>query len=71
MIGAIDQATAGLQAGFERMTKAADRLAGSGAGGDLAGTMVDTLRASEDIGVNATVIRALDQMTGCLLDELA
>ena len=71
MVGAIDHGVAGLQAGFERMDKATDRIARHGAEGDLAGQIVETVRAREEVGAGLAVIRALDEMTGCLLDELA
>lgn len=71
MVGAIDQGVASLQAGFARMDKAAEKIARHGAEGDPAGQMVETVRAREEVGAGLAVIRALDQMTGCLLDELA
>ena len=71
MIGAIGSGMAGLQAGFDRMDRAADRIARDGAEGDLAGSIVDTLRAREEVGASAAVIRTADDMVGSLLDELA
>ena len=71
MIGAIAQGMAGLQAGFERMDGASARIARDGAPGDLAGQIVETMRAQEEVGVNATTIRSADDLIGSLLDELA
>ena len=71
MLGALDQAARGLDAGFERLNRAAGRIARDGAGGDLAGNMVDLLKARQDVRANVTVARTADAMIGTLLDVLA
>jgi hypothetical protein len=71
MIGGIDQGVAAMHAGFERMDKAAVQVARDGAAGDPAGQTVETLRAVQEVGAGVAVVRALDAVTGCLLDELA
>jgi hypothetical protein len=71
MVGAIDQGVASVQAGFKRMDKSADKIVRHGAEGDLAGQAIETVRAREEVGAGLAVVRALDEMTGCLLDELA
>jgi hypothetical protein len=71
MPGAIDQALGGVAAGFERLDRAAGRVACDGAGGDLAANMMDQLRARHDVGVNLAVIRTADDMIGRLIDVFA
>ena len=70
MLRAMDQALQGMQAGFDRLDKAAGRIARNGAEGDLAGDMVDLLRARHEVRANATVIRTADDTIGTLLDVL-
>lgn len=71
MIGALDHALGGLQAGFERLDQAARRIAADGAGDDLATNVVDLLQARHQVRANATVVRVADEMVGTLLDVLA
>jgi len=70
MLRAMDQALQGMQAGFDRLDKAAGRIARNGAEGDLAGDMVDLLRARHEVRANLAVIRTADDTIGTLLDVL-
>jgi hypothetical protein len=71
MLGAMDQAVQGMRAGFDRLDRAADRIARHGAEGDLAGDMVDCMRARQEVKTNAAVIRTADDTIGTLIDLLA
>jgi hypothetical protein len=71
VLGAIGQAVGGIAAGFERLDRAAGRIARDGAGGDLTATMVDQMRARHDVGANLAVIRTADDMIGRLIDVFA
>ena len=71
MVSAISQAAQGLDAGFDRLSRAADRIARNGDGDDLAGNMVDMLEARQDLRANVAVVRMADEMIGTLLDVLA
>lgn len=71
MVGAIDQGLSGIAAGFERLDKAAARVARDGADGDLAGTMIDLMKARHQVRASAAVIRTADDTIGTLLDVLA
>jgi hypothetical protein len=71
MVSAISQDAQGLDTGFDRLFQAADRIARNGAGDDLAGNMVDMLKARQDVRANVAVVRTADEMIGTLLDVLA
>jgi hypothetical protein len=71
MVNAISQAAQGLDTGFDRLARAADRIARNGAGADLAGNMVDMLKSRQDVRANVAVGRTADEMIGTLLDVLA
>jgi flagellar basal body rod protein FlgC len=71
MVSPISQAAQGLDAGFDRLTQAAGRIARNGAGDDLAGNMVDMLKARQEVRANVAVVRTADEMIGTLLDVLA
>jgi len=71
MMGPIDQGLSGIDSGFDRLDKAAGRIARDGAGGDLAGNVVDLMRARQDVGANVAVVRTADEMMGSLLDIFA
>lgn len=70
-MGAIDHGLNGIAAGFERLDKAAARVARGGAEGDLAGNMVDLMKARHQVRASAAVIRTADETIGTLLDVLA
>lgn len=70
-MGAIDQGLSGIAAGFERLDRAAARVARDGADGDLAGNMIDLMKARHQVRANAGVIRTADETIGTLLDVLA
>jgi hypothetical protein len=67
-VDAISQSLAGVNAGFARLDRAAGRIARDGGEGDLAGNVVDLLRARQDVRANVAVVRAADEMIGSLLD---
>ena len=71
MVGAIDQGLSGIAAGFERLDKAAARVARDGAEGDLAGNMIDLMKARHQVRASVAVIRTADETIGTLLDVLA
>jgi hypothetical protein len=71
MLKALDDGMRGINAGFERLDKAAGRIARDGAGGDLAGNLVDVLKARDQVRASATVIRTADETIGTLIDVLA
>jgi hypothetical protein len=71
MVGAIDQGLSGIAAGFERLDKAAARVARDGAEGDLGGNMIDLMKARHQVRVSTAVIRTADETIGTLLDVLA
>jgi hypothetical protein len=71
MVGAIDQGLSGIAAGFERLDKAAGRVARDGGEGDLAGNMIDLMKARHQVRASVAVIRTADETIGTLLDVLA
>ena len=71
MMGAIDQSLSGMRGGFDRLDASAVRIARDGAEGDLAGNVVDLMRARQDVRANAAALRTADQMIGSLLDLMA
>jgi len=71
MLGAIAEGLRGVDAGFDRMDRAAAAIAKDGAAGDLAGNMVDMMRARQDVRAGLAVIRTADETIGSLLDILA
>jgi hypothetical protein len=71
MLTALDSGMRGISAGFERLDTAAARIARDGAGGDLAGNMVDVLKARHQVRASVAVIRAADETIGTLIDVLA
>jgi flagellar hook protein FlgE len=71
MVGAIDQSLSGIRGGFDRLASSAVRIARDGAGSDLAGNVVDMMRARQDVRANAAALRTADQMIGFLLDVMA
>ena len=71
MVGAIDHSLSGIRGGFDRLASSAVRIARDGAGSDLAGHVVDMLRARQDVRANAATLRTADQMIGFLIDVMA
>ena len=71
MLGAIGQALGGINTGFDRLDKAAGRIARNGADDDLGRNMVEVMRAAQDIRANLVVIRTADATIGSLLDVMA
>jgi hypothetical protein len=71
MVGAIDHSLSGIRGGFDRLASSAVRIARDGAGSDLAGNVVDLMRARQDVRANAAALRTADQTIGSLLDVMA
>jgi hypothetical protein len=71
MLKAIDEGVQGITNGITRLNRAAERIARDGAGGDLAGNMVDVLKARHEVKANAAVVRTADETIGTLIDILA
>src|SRR6185503_12654485 len=71
MLGAIEQALKGITGSFDRLDKAAAKIARDGAGGDLAADMIDLKRAGHEARANVAAARTADEMIGTILDVLA
>jgi hypothetical protein len=71
VLGAIDHALRGINAGFERLDRAARSLAGIGPRHDPASNVVDMIRARHDVQANVAVARTADRMIGSVIDVLA
>lgn len=71
MLKAIDSSLQGINAGSDRLNRAAERVARDGAGGDITSNLVDTMKARHEVRVNATAIRVADETIGTLIDILA
>lgn len=68
---ALSSAVHGMRAGFDRLDRAAHRIARDGDSADLAGNMVALLKARHEVRANATVARAADDLVGTILDVFA
>jgi hypothetical protein len=71
MLKAIDEGLRGINTGFDRLNRAAERIARDGAGGDVAGNFVEMIKARHEVRANAKVVRAADETIGSLIDILA
>ena len=71
MLSAIDQGSKGINAGIDRLDRAADHIAREGADGGLAGTIVDLLKAKQEVRAGASVVKVADETIGTLIDVLA
>ena len=71
MLKAIDSSLQGINAGFDRLNRAAERIARDGAGGDVTGNLVDIMKARQEVRINATALRVADDTIGTLIDILA
>ena len=71
MLKAIDEGMRGINTGFERLNRAAGRIARDGAEGDVTGHLVEVMKARHEVRVNATVVRVADETIGTLIDILA
>jgi hypothetical protein len=69
--GSMEIAVSGMSAGFDLLDKAAARIGRDGASGDLNGSAIDVMRASQQVRASQAVIRIADDMIGTLLDVLA
>ncbi|NOT44431.1 MAG: hypothetical protein HOP14_07515 [Acidobacteria bacterium] len=71
MLDGVSQGLKTIETGFNRLDRAATRVARDGAQGELAGSMVDLLRARHEVAAGAAVVRTADDMIGSVLDLLA
>lgn len=71
MIGAFSSATHGIADGFDRFSRAADRISRDTELSDLAGNLVQMQQATHEIRANVAVIRAEDELVGSILDVFA
>ena len=71
MLAAIGSALTGVTAGFDRLDRAAARIARDGDGETVAGNMIDLMRAKNEVRTNLAVIKSADEMTGTILDLFA
>ena len=71
MLSAIDQGSRGIKAGIDRLDRAADHIAREGADGDLAGNIVDLLKAKQEVRAGVSVVKVADETIGTLIDVLA
>ena len=71
MLKAIDEGMRGINTGFDRLNRAAGRIARDGAGGDVAGSLVEVMKARHEVRANTAVIRTADETIGTLIDILA
>ena len=71
MQSAISSGLRSVDAGVNRLDNAAARIARDGADGDLAGNVVDLVKAKLEVRLGAGVIRTADETIGSLIDVLA
>ena len=71
MQSAISSGLRSVDAGVNRLDNAAARIASDGADGDLAGNVVDLVKAKLEVRLGAGVIRTADETIGSLIDVLA
>ena len=71
MQSAISSGLRSVDAGVNRLDNAAARIARDGADGDLAGNVVDLVKAKLEVRLGAGVIRTADESIGSLIDVLA
>jgi hypothetical protein len=69
MLSAIEQGLGGVTGGFDRLQRTAERIARDGVGGDLAGNMVELIRARQQVRANLELIRTADDTIGSLLEK--
>jgi hypothetical protein len=71
MFEAIGQGLRSINEGFDRLDKTAEHIARHGADGDLAGHMVEQMRARQEVRAGLAVVRTADEAIGSLLDGFA
>jgi hypothetical protein len=71
MIDALSAGLAAIDAGVDRLNRAAARTASEGAEGDIAANFVEMSKARQDVRTGVAVARTADEMVGTLLDVLA
>jgi len=71
MLDAIDTAVSSFSDAFDRLNKAAARVAHDGADGNLVGSILDMQQAAQQARADLVVIRTADETIGSLLDVMA
>ena len=71
MLDALSTAANGLRQEFSRLDQTAGRIASTGAGGNLAGNMIDLIRETRGAQADVAVAKTADQTIGSLLDRFA
>ncbi len=71
MLPAIGQGLNGIAAGFDRLDKAAARIAGDGDSTNLVSNVVDLMQAKNQVRTNLAVVKSADEMVGTILDLFA
>lgn len=71
MQNAISAGLRSIDNGVNRLDNAAARIAQDGVDGDLAGNMVDLLKAKLEVGAGTSVVATADKTIGTLIDVLA
>ena len=71
MLTGIDQSLTSLRSAFEQLDRVAQRVARDGAGGDLAGNLVELSRVRAQVRANVAVVRTAEDTIGTLLDAFA
>jgi hypothetical protein len=71
VLKAIDEGMRGINTGFDRLNRAAGRIARDGAEGDVAGNFVDVMKARHEVKANAKTVRVADETFATLIDILA
>ncbi|HVB38811.1 MAG TPA: hypothetical protein VND92_09750 [Vicinamibacterales bacterium] len=71
MLNALSTVLTGLQQESTRLDQAANRIARDGAGGDLAGNMIDLMRATRGTQADVAAAKTIDQTIGTLFDRFA
>jgi hypothetical protein len=61
----------GINSGFDRLNRAAGRIARHGAEGDITGNLVEVMKARHEVKANVAVVRVADETIGTLIDLLA
>lgn len=71
MLPAIGQGLQGIAAGFDRLDRAAARIAKDGDSQDLVANIVDLMQAKHQVRTSLAVVKSADEMTGTILDLFA
>ena len=69
--GALASALQGIRSNFDRLDRAASRIAAEAPTGDLEGALVAMINAEHGVAANVKVAQTADRTLGMLLDLLA